>query len=172
MTLPVQRWRGIVYRAHHPKWAHDALSGEGARLYGGRFNAKGSPALYTALTPEGAWAEGQQGFAFKAQPLTLCAYYVDCANVLDLSTPSACTAAQVDFAHLNVAWEDLATRKLPVPTWLLQHRLMGEGVAAITVPSFAAAAPLGACNMVFWEWGAALPHKVTLVDDFGRLGKA
>ena len=172
MTLPVQRWRGIVYRAHHPKWAYDPLSGEGARLYGGRFNAKGTPALYTALTPETAWAEGQQGFAFKAQPMTLCAYRVDCGAMLDLSTPIACAAARVNFADLSIAWEDVAARKLPVPTWLLQQRLLAQGIAALKIPSFAPAAPQGACNMVFWTWGAVLPHKVTLVDDFGRLGRA
>ena len=165
----MQRWRGVVYRAHHPKWAYDALSGEGARLFGGRFNARGTRALYTALTPEGAWAEGQQGFAFKAQPMTTCAYRVDCEHVLDLSTSVACAAAQVDFSDLSIAWEDLAAQRLPVQTWLLQRHLIAQSVSAIIVPSFAPAAPLGACNMVFWKWDAILPHKVELVDDFGRL---
>jgi RES domain-containing protein len=33
--------------------------------HGGRFNPLGTPALYTALRPETAWLEAQQGFAFK-----------------------------------------------------------------------------------------------------------
>jgi RES domain-containing protein len=169
VSLSLKRWKGVVFRAHHPKWAFDPLSGEGARMYGGRFNALGTPALYTSLTPEGAWAEAQQGFAFKAQPLTLVAYRIDCADVLDLSTSKACARAGIDLLDLSWPWEDFAARKLPVPTWLLQERLIGERVAAIIVPSFAPAVPTGACNMVFWDWGSALPHKVEIVDDFGRL---
>jgi RES domain-containing protein len=170
VSLKTRRWKGVVFRAHHPRWAFDPLSGEGAKLYGGRFNAIGTPALYTALTPEGAWAEAQQGFAFKAQPLTLCAYRVDCADVLDLSTHAACQNIGIDPTDLSRPWEDFIARKLPVPTWQLQDRLMGDGIAAIIVPSFAPAASVGACNLVFWNWSAALPHKVVVVDDFGRLG--
>jgi RES domain-containing protein len=170
VSLKTKRWNGIVFRAHHPRWAFDPLSGEGAKQYGGRFNRVGTPALYTALTPQGAWAEAQQGFAFKAQPLTLCAYRVDCTDVLDLTSTATCTRAGIDPADLSGAWEDFASRKLPVPTWLLQERLAGEGVAAVIVPSFAPAAPVGACNLVFWDWSGELPHKVEVVDDFGRLG--
>jgi RES domain-containing protein len=170
VSLKLRRWKGVVFRAHHPRWAFDPVSGEGAKLYGGRFNAIGTPALYTAMTPEGAWAEAQQGFAFKAQPLTLCAYRVDCADVLDLSTNAACSRAGIDPSDLNSPWENFASRKLPVPTWLLQEHLTGENVAAIMVPNFAPTAPARACNMVFWDWGEVLPHKVNVVDDFGRLG--
>src|SRR3954471_20359604 len=37
----------IVYRLVRKKWAND-LSGEGARLYGGRWNHVGTPCLYTS----------------------------------------------------------------------------------------------------------------------------
>jgi RES domain-containing protein len=36
-----------VYRISRTKWAKD-LTGEGARLYGGRWNRKGTPCLYTS----------------------------------------------------------------------------------------------------------------------------
>jgi len=39
----------IVYRL--AKAAYAALDGEGARLYGGRWNAPGRPMVYTAATP-------------------------------------------------------------------------------------------------------------------------
>ena len=42
------RFRGRVYRAHNPHWAHSPLSGEGAARHGGRYNRKGTPALYTS----------------------------------------------------------------------------------------------------------------------------
>ena len=32
------RFRGIVYRAHDPRWSWPPVSGEGSRIYGGRFN--------------------------------------------------------------------------------------------------------------------------------------
>ena len=38
----------IVYRFCRPQY--DALSGEGARLFGGRWNSKGKSAVYTSLT--------------------------------------------------------------------------------------------------------------------------
>ncbi|HSF45473.1 MAG TPA: RES family NAD+ phosphorylase [Chitinophagaceae bacterium] len=38
-----------VYRISRSKWAED-LSGEGARLFGGRWNRKGTPCLYTSST--------------------------------------------------------------------------------------------------------------------------
>lgn len=38
-----------VYRISRTKWAKD-LSGEGARLYGGRWNRKGVPCVYTATS--------------------------------------------------------------------------------------------------------------------------
>ena len=41
------RFQGILYRALNPMRAREPLSGEGARLYGGRFNPRGTPALYT-----------------------------------------------------------------------------------------------------------------------------
>jgi RES domain-containing protein len=40
----------MVYRITMPQHAHDALSGEGARLFGGRWNPKGLPLVYTAAT--------------------------------------------------------------------------------------------------------------------------
>ena len=73
MSLRFIRFTDPVYRAHHPRWAFDPVSGEGARRHGGRFNRPGTPALYTALRMETAWLEAQQGFAFKAQ-----SHYSDC----------------------------------------------------------------------------------------------
>ena len=35
-----------VYRLVSPKWTTSALSGEGARLYGGRWNSPGRPMVY------------------------------------------------------------------------------------------------------------------------------
>lgn len=42
--------RILAYRLVAPKWASTALSGEGARLYGGRWNSPGRPMVYLATS--------------------------------------------------------------------------------------------------------------------------
>lgn len=37
-----------VWRISHKQYADSAFTGEGARLYGGRFNSEGLPAVYTS----------------------------------------------------------------------------------------------------------------------------
>lgn len=160
-----------LYRAHNPRWAFDPASGDGAARHGGRFNPKGMPALYTSRRFETAWLEAQQGFPFKAQPLTLCAYEVDCADVLDLTDPAERARLGVAAADLGCAWEDLADRGLEPPSWVLARRLSGDGAAAAVVPSFAAGARRDDVNVVFWRWGPDPPHRVVVIDDAGRLPK-
>jgi RES domain-containing protein len=167
--LPFIRFTDPVYRAHHPRWAFDPVSGEGARRHGGRFNRPGTPALYTALRMETAWLEAQQGFAFKAQPLTLCSYAVDSADILDLTSPATLAAVGIVPADLACAWEDLADRGLAVPSWTLADRLIKEGAAGIVVPSFAHRAGSDDRNLIFWRWAPDIPHKVRVIDDQSRL---
>jgi RES domain-containing protein len=163
------RLQRLVYRAHHPRWAFAPSSGEGAARYGGRFNPPGMPALYTALRMETAWLEAQQAFPFKAQPMTLCAYTVDCEDVVDLTDPAMLAAHAVSPHDLACPWEDLSMRGQIPPSWVLARRLSGEGVAAIVVPSFAAGATVADRNAVFWQWNEIPPHQVKVVDDQGRL---
>lgn len=40
----------LAYRLVAPKWASTALSGEGARLYGGRWNSPGRPMVYLSTS--------------------------------------------------------------------------------------------------------------------------
>jgi len=163
------RFHGIVYRAHNPKWSHMPESGAGAATTGGRFNPVGVPALYTSLRFQTAWLEAQQGFPYKAQPMLLCAYDVDCMNILDLTKPAIRDRAKISEAELACPWKDLQTRKQPVPSWQIMERLTAQGIAGIIVRSFAAGAGPDDVNAVFWTWGAVPPHKVTVIDDTGRL---
>lgn len=163
------RFAGVVYRAHHPGWAHAPLSGDGARLHGGRFNRPGRSALYLSLSPETAWLEAQQAFVFKAQPMTLCAYQVDCADVIDLSTAVARAGAGVALETMACAWEDLASRRLPVPSWALAERMRADGAAGLLAPSFANGARDRDVNLVLFSWSTAPPHAIRVIDDFHRL---
>jgi RES domain-containing protein len=127
------------------------------------------PALYTSWRMETAWLEAQQGFPFKAQPLTICAYEVDCADVADLTGEDGRRDLGVAMADLSCAWEDLAARGTDPPSWQFARRLVGGGYAAIVVPSFAPGAGTADRNVVFWRWSKALPHRVSVIDDEARL---
>lgn len=166
------RFRGTVYRAHNPRWAFSPLSGDGAARYGGRFNPTGLPALYTSLRMETAWLEAQQGFAFKVQPMTICAYEIDCEDVTDLTDPETLAGFSLKPSALSCAWEDIASRGKTPPSWALARQLVAQGTAAIIVPSFAPGAIEGARNLVFYQWSDALPHQVCVIDDDMRLPKS
>ena len=126
-------------------------------------------ALYTSLRLETAWLEAQQGFAFKAQPMTLCAYRVDCADILDLTDPATRAAFGITPEDLACAWEDMADRGQQPPTWTIARRLSTQGYAGIIVPSFAPGAAAEDRNVVFWRWSREPPYQVQVIDDQARL---
>ncbi len=163
------RLTGQVWRAHNPLWAWAADSGDGAALHGGRFNARGVPALYTSTGILTAVAEAQQGFPRKTQPMTLVAYDVDCADMLDLTDPAVVAAEGIAADDLRCGWMLLASARQPVPSWRIAAGLMARGVAGILVPSFAPGAAAGERNAVFWRWSRVAPHRVVPIDDHGRL---
>ena len=160
---------GLVYRAHNPKWAFAPDSGKGAAVAGGRFNPVGMPALYTALRFETAWLEAQQAFPFKAQPMTLCAYDVDCEDVLDLTDVNTLTEHGITLEDLACPWKDLSTRGIIPPSWQITERLFAANTAGIIVRSFATGAVASDVNVVFWDWAPDPPHQVRVIDDDRRL---
>ena len=163
--------RTTVFRAHHPRWSHAPVSGAGAARHGGRLNRPGTECLYTSMRMETAWLEAQQGFAFKARPMTLCAYSVDCADVLDLSSATERAGANVSLEELACSWDEIADRGGDPPSWRIADRLRGDGVAGLLVPSFAHRARAVDVNAVFWSRSAEPPHRVIVVDDDARLPK-
>jgi len=172
LSIPVIQFKGTVYRAHHPKWAFDPLSGEGAKRYGGRFNRPQTSTLYTSLDLTTAWMEAQQGFPFKAQPMTLVAYEVDCANIADLNNPEILKTLGLTSVELACAWEDLATQKQDPPTWRLADQLQASGVNGIKCRSFASGCSEQNQNLILWEWSDAKPNLIHVIDDFERLPKS
>jgi RES domain-containing protein len=139
------------------------------------------PALYTALRFETAWLEAQQAFPFKAQPMTLCAYEVDCEDVLDLTDAATLATNGIDPTDLACPWKDLATRGINhrvkpggdalLPSREITERLVAAGTAGAIVPSFAKGAVAADVNVVFWDWAPDPPHQVRVIDDDERLPK-
>lgn len=163
------RYRGVAYRAHNPKWSWSPASGEGARLHGGRFNAKGVPALYLSLATSTAILEASQGFGKRFPPLTLVTYDVDCSDIIDLTRRGALKTFKATAAELACDWMLRAASGQDVPSWVLSARLMADGVAGIIVPSFAGGALSDDRNLVLWHWSEDLPHSVRVFDPERRL---
>lgn len=162
------RFVGLAYRGHNPKWSFAPTSGEGAAVHGGRFNPKGIPALYLATSPEGAFLEATQGFAYKFSPLTLCSYEVDCKDIVDLTTQAARANAGVTLDEMAAPWAwDISEGRKPA-SWQVHARLHATA-AGICVPSFARDARPGMTNLVLWTWGDSLPHKAVVFDPDHRL---
>jgi RES domain-containing protein len=165
------RFRGPAYRAHDPRWSFKPLSGDGAAVHGGRFNPKGTPALYVALDPMTAIKEAAQGFARKFEPCVLCTYEVDCEDVVDLRSERQRSAAGVGEEEMACAWFTEAAAGREPASWRLARRLIADGAAGVLAPSFVRGATPGDGNLILWDWSGLLPHKVRVFDPSGRLPK-
>lgn len=162
------RYDGLLYRALNPVWAREPLSGEGARRFGGRFNAKGTPALYTARRIVTAIREANQ--IGTLQPTTLVAYEARIERIFDATDPAILAAAEIDPATLAADdWRNRMLAEGRAPTQVMAARLIGEGYAGMKVRSFAPGAGSDDLNIVLWRWGADGDAILTLVDDEGRL---
>ncbi|MCO0638328.1 RES domain-containing protein, partial [Lutimaribacter sp. EGI FJ00014] len=98
------RFVGTCYRAHDPRWAFKPTSGDGAAIRGARFNPKGVPALYLALTVMTAVKEANQGFAHRIDPCVLCSYEVDCEDIVDLTSEQGRREVSVALEDMACAW--------------------------------------------------------------------
>jgi len=165
------RFQGLAYRAHDPRWSFKPLSGDGAATHGGRFNPKGTPALYVALDPMTAIKEAAQGFAHKFEPCVLCTYEIDCEDLVDLRTRADRQAAGVAEEDLACPWFAEAAAGRQPPSWRVARRLFAGGAAGMLAPSFVRGAIPDDVNLVLWVWRDRLPHKVRVFDPSGRLPK-
>lgn len=112
-----------VWRITTAAFARSAFSGEGARLYGGRWNPKGIPMVYTAASQSLAILE----MLVQDQPLR--ARYV----MIEARIPSAVTIDRVSVDDLPSDWREIGARgKLQVigAAWARKR-----SVAVLAVPS-------------------------------------
>jgi RES domain-containing protein len=90
----------IVWRLTTARFAKSAFSGDGARLYGGRWNRKGVPVVYTAASQSLAMLE----MLVQDEPLR--ARYV----MIEVRVPDAVAVERVRIGDLPAAWQAPAAR--------------------------------------------------------------
>lgn len=164
------RFQGILYRALNPLYAREPLSGRGAELYGGRFNRKGTPALYTSVSIMTALREANQ--VGSLQPTTLVSYDADIERVFDSRDDDALQMEGMDAAALtDPTWRDQMKTTGEARTQAFARRLAAAGYHGLLVRSFAAAATGDDLNLVLWKWSDASPCRLTLIDDESRLSR-
>ncbi|RUX44281.1 hypothetical protein EOA22_35785, partial [Mesorhizobium sp. M7A.F.Ca.US.014.04.1.1] len=129
------RFVGTCYRAHDPRWAFKPTSGEGAAIRGARFNPKGVPALYLALTIMTAIKEANQGFAQRIDPCVLCSYEIDCDDIADLTMEERRGEFSVTLEEMACAWATALSNGERPASWSIYERLQPRNVAGIVVPS-------------------------------------
>jgi RES domain-containing protein len=161
-------YRGLLYRALNPVYAREPLSGRGAQLYGGRFNAKGTPALYASLSVMTALREANQ--VGSLQPTTLVSYDAEIERVFDARDAAALAAQDMeDDALADPGWRDQMKTLGEARTQAFARRLADAGYQGLLVRSFARGAMADDLNLVLFSWGAGPPSRLTLIDDERRL---
>lgn len=155
-------WRMIRVAYHR-----DPFSGEGARLFGGRWNATGTPALYLAADHVTAVREFYRGGI--VQPGTLTPYDLAAASIADLTDGKGGPRDAEIAVLLEAEWKLTMLDRVP-RSWTITEGLIAEGAEGALVPS---TQNPGGTNLVLWRWydaraggdGAAL----TLVDPQAEL---
>ena len=164
------RHDGKLYRALNPIYAREPLSGRGAELYGGRFNPKGVPALYTSLSVMTALREANQ--VGNLQPTTLVAYEAEIDGIFDCRDDAALSAEGMDApAIADTTWRDQMKASGEAKTQALARRLISAGYNGLLVRSFAAGSTAADLNLVLWRWSNAAPTRLVLIDDENRLSR-
>ncbi len=161
------RYQGLLYRAINPLYAAEPLSGEGAKRFGGRFNAKGVPALYTALSPETALKESHQ--VGHLQPTVLVSYHADIAPVFNATVDNALSAFNLSPGELAASdWREQMLTKGKSPTQTFADELISAGYAGMLHRSYALGATHEALNLVLWQWSTS-GNTIRVIDDEKRL---
>lgn len=169
MLLKDGRYSGPFYRALNPVYAREPLSGRGAELYGGRFNAKGTPALYTSLDPATALREANQ--VGSLQPTILVSYKADLGSILDTRDQGGLERYGMTASMLaDPAWRMKMLDGQPVPTQDLASALIADGFAGLLIQSLAKGASSSDFNIVLWVWTDNIGF-LEVVDDEEQLSR-
>lgn len=161
-------FNGLLYRALNPIYAAEPLSGEGAKQYGGRFNSKGTAALYTSLSPETAIRESNQ--VGSLQPTILVCYEASISRVFDSGNSSLLKQYSLSTDQLaSNNWRDQMNRDGRSTTQIFAQQLIKLGYAGLLVPSYAVGTTERDRNVVLWCWDADETATLQVIDDENRL---
>jgi len=113
-----------LFRIAHGGHIHD-LSGEGARLYGGRWNKKGTPLLYTSESRSLATVEFLVHLPLNLLPSDL--------FIAELDLPDDIDVGKVLESELPTGWNSFPA--MPRLAEIAGERFEREGCLALRVPS-------------------------------------
>lgn len=163
-------YRGPLYRALHPRFAADPLSGEGARRYGSRFNRPGRAALYLARDFDTLRHEIARGGRF--QPSVVLEFDAILSGLFDAADPTGLAAYDIDAQALaGDGWRRAMMAGQVAPTQDFAEALIADGATGLVVPSHARGARPEARNLVLWVWGDGPPNRLVPIDPEGRLSR-
>lgn len=124
--------RGTFYRAVDPAFADHALSGSRSA---GRYSPPGSPALYLSASPEGVAAAMIAHRDGRSAQLSVLAFEVEAARIVDLRDHSELALLGIDPADAAADWQsDAATGRTP-PSWKAREALRARGAQGLIDPS-------------------------------------
>ena len=143
----------LLYRVAPEKYALD-LTGEGARLAGGRWNPKMAPALYTSEHPSLALTETLPSFSLLIVPVELC--------LVTITVPDDISIQTIHRDDLPPDWNIFPHPAATVAIgkkWLNQNEC-----AALKVPS--TMGPVGRCwNVVLNPLHPELQGKMAVIKE-------
>ena len=169
MALAGDGYRGPLYRALNPVHARVPLSGRGAEIHGGRFNPKGTTALYCALDPVTALREANQ--VGSLQPTILVSYRADIVPVFNTRDTTRLSTFGMTLEKLaDPGWRLAMLEGRRVPTQEFACGLIAAGYAGLLVRSFAKGATCADLNLVLWSWSGER-CSLEVIDDEGRLDR-
>lgn len=147
------------------------MPGEGARRFGGRFNARGVKALYLSLSPLTALFENDP--LGRLQPtVVLAVYQVDIEHIFDAMDPEMRKTEGVTESELScLSWEKEMRKNKLSTSQALANRLIAAGFAGMRVRSYVRHLNPDHINLVLWDWGDEDSGQLVLLDDKLHLPK-
>lgn len=142
----------LVYRLAPKQYALD-LSGYGASKFGGRWNPKGKPALYTAETPSLAMLESLAHFSLSGAPPNLV--------LVTVKLPDSVTVFQPELQDLPKDW--MARPEKPASIRFGAEWLEAAKESVLRVPSVVTPAGAG-WNFVLNPMHPELLSKIEIAD--------
>jgi RES domain-containing protein len=118
----------FLYRVVPESYAGD-LSGEGARLYGGRWNLKGMAAVYTAESASQALLEYVPHFQETCAPPDLV--------LVTIKAPDTLPIQQITEESLQANWNarpPIPATAMPGEQWLRERSFVGLRVPSVMLP--------------------------------------